>query len=325
MRSKFAENVVRELNKFRANPKSIKHQLELIRKGFSRIKAGDPYLNDVDYFVKTLDNMNTLPPLEMNDVLSAAAKKELPNFRGKPSYQKYRRTDGVRGIVPDYYMVASPAMLADDGADEPINVLTKILLDKQDRLKDGRDILCDPKYTQVGIAHEIFDEENMVVLILATQFVDDEPEYELPEGDLVELKKAFDILDTEGKQVLNMRNIMNTLDKMQFNRTDPTLYSIFKDMSDRDKCSWPKFALYANSRMTDRQSKAGLRTIFDLFIDNPEKDTITFETFKKICNEMECGLSEEQLSEILKASTNNGKEITFKEFQEYMTIPAQEK
>ena len=46
--------------------------------------------------------------------------------------------------------------------------------------------------------------------------------------------------------------------------------------------------------MTDRQSREGLRTIFDLFIDDPDKGTITFETFKKICNEVECGLSEEQ-------------------------------
>ena len=43
-------------------------------------------------------------------------------------------------------------MVADDGADDPINVLTKILLDKQDRYKEGRDILCDSKFTQVGIA-----------------------------------------------------------------------------------------------------------------------------------------------------------------------------
>jgi len=86
-------------------------------------------------------------------------------------------------------------MAADDGADEPINVLTKILLDKQDRLKEGRDILCDPKFIQVGIAHEVFDEENMVILIFATDYVEDEPEYELPPGELTELKKVFEILE----------------------------------------------------------------------------------------------------------------------------------
>jgi Ca2+-binding EF-hand superfamily protein len=323
MTSRFAESVIKELNKFRANPKSIQHQCELIRKGFSRIKSGDPFLNEIDHFVKSLDTMKQLPSVEYNEVLSNAAKKELPNFRGKASYKKYRRTDDIGGIVPDYYKVAKPAMVADDGADEPINVLTKILLDKQDRFKEGRDILCDPRFTQVGIAHEIFDEENMVILIFATDYVEDEPEYELPSGDLSELKKAFDILDVEGKQKLNMKQIMKTLEEMQFFKTNPTLYSIIKDLSDREKCSWPKFASFVNARMTDRETKDGLNTIFNLFIDDPNKGTITFETFKKICNEIDCGLSEQELYDILKASTANGEEITFKEFQEYMSIPSQ--
>ena len=321
MSNRFAENVIKELNKFRANPKSIQHQCEVIRKGFSRIKAGDPFLNEIDYFVKALDSMKQLPTLEINDVLSNAARKELPNFRGKSSYQKYRRTDNIKGIIPDYYMVASPAMVADDGADEPINVLTKILLDKQDKLKDGRDILCDPKFTQVGIAHEVFDEENMVILIFAREYVEDEPNYELPEGDLTELKKAFDILDIQGNQKLQIKQIMKALDDIQFFRTDPTIYSIFKDLSDKETCSWPKFASFANARLTDRETKEGLSTIYNLFINDPNKDTLDFDTFKKICSELDCGLSEKQLNEILQASTNNGNEITFKEFEQYMSIP----
>ena len=323
MSSRFAESVIKELNNFRANPKSIQHQCEVIRKGFSRIKAGDPFLNDIEYFVKALDSMKQLPTLEYNEVLSQAARKELPNFRGKSSYQKYRRTDGIRGIIPDYYMSASPAMVADDGADDPINVLTKILLDKQDRLRDGRDILCDPKFTQVGIAHEVFDEENMVILIFATHYVEDEPKYELPPGDLTELKKAFDILDTGGKQKLDMKQIMKTLEDMEFYKTNPTLFSILKDLSDREKCSWPKFAHFVNERMTDRETKEGLSTIFNLFIDDPDKGTITFETFRRLCNEIDCGLSEQQLSEILQAATNNGNEITFKECEEYMSMTDQ--
>jgi Ca2+-binding EF-hand superfamily protein len=320
MTSKFAQSVFSELNKFRHSPKSIQHQCEVIRKGFSRIKAGDPFLNEIDYFVKELDSMKELPPLELNNVLSEAAKKELPSFRGKKNYQKYKRSNNVKGIVPEYYLVASPALAADDGADDPINVLTKILLDKQDRLKEGREILCDPHFTQVGIAHEIFDEENMVVMIFATEYVPDEPKFDLPVGDITELKKAFDILDEEGTQVLKMNEIMETLDEIEFYKTDPTLYSIFKDLSDRDRCSWPKFAYFANARMTDRETKEGLLTIFNLFIDNPNKNTIDFETFRKICKEIECGLSDKQLEDILKASTLNGNEITFKEFQEYMAL-----
>ena len=292
MSSPFAQSVLEELNKFRSSPKSIQHQCELIRKGFSRIRAGDPFLNDIDFFVKQLDSMQTLPVLEFNEILSEAAKRELPSFRGKRGYMKYRRSNGVKGIVPEYYLVA-----------------------------EGRDILCDPMFTQVGIAHEVYDDENMIIMIFAREFVSDEPKFELPFGNITELKMAFDILDADEKEVLDMKEIMETLEEMRFYKTDPTLYNILKDLSDRDKCSWPKFAYQVNLRMTDRQSREGLKTIFNLFIDDPDKGTITFETFKKICNEIECGLSEQQLNDIFKIATSNGNEITFKEFEEYMAIP----
>ena len=321
MSSEFAKSVLVELNKFRSSPKSIQHQCELVRKGFSRIRAGDPFLNEIDFFLKQLDSMKTLPTLEFNEILSEAAKRELPSFRGKRGYMKYRRSNGVKGIVPEYYLVASPALAADDGADDPINVLTKILLDKQDRLKEGRDILCDPLFTQVGIAHEVYDDENMIIMIFAREFISDEPKFELPFGNITELKKAFDILDVDEKEVLNMKEIMETLEEIQFYKTDPTLYHIFKELSDRETCSWPKFAYFVNSKMTDRQSREGLKTIFNLFIDNPDKNTINFDTFKKICKEIECEFSEKQLKEIFEIAASNGNEITFKEFEEYMTVP----
>ena len=324
MTTNFAKSVLSELNKFRSSPKSIEHQCEVIRKGFSRIKPGDPFLNEIDYFVKELDTMQQLPQLQYNDILSEAAKRELPSFRGNRGYIKYKRSDSIKGIVPEYYLVASPALAADDGADDPINVLTKILLDKQDTLKEGRDILCDPHFTQIGIAHEIFDNENRVIMIFATEYITDEPKFEIPFGNITELKRAFDILDEAGNQILRMNEIMETLKEMNFDKTDPTLYSIFKDLSSKDKCSWPKFAYFANVRMTDRQSEEGLLTIFNLFIDNPTKRTITFETFKKICNEIEFRLSEKQLRDILQAATKNGNEITFEEFVEYMAIVPEE-
>ena len=171
MSSKFPQDVIRELNRFRSNPKSIQHQCEVIRTGFSRLRAGDPFLNEIDAFIKELETLPQLPTLKTNEVLSEAAKKELPHFRGQKGYQKYRKA--LKGLVPDYYQAASPALLADDGADEPVNVLTKILLDKTDKSKDGRKILCDPKYTQVGIAHEVFEEENMIILIFATKAIED--------------------------------------------------------------------------------------------------------------------------------------------------------
>ena len=115
-----------------------------------------------------------------------------------------------------------------------------------------------------------------------------------------------------------MSEIKKTMDEMRFYQTDPDLYNILKELSDSDKCSWPKFAHYANKKMTDRKTIEGLETIFSLFIDDPNKETISLESFKKICNELDSGLSEQEIKDVLAASTKNGKELTFEEFVEYM-------
>ena len=66
MSTKFAQNVLRELNKFRQNPRSIQRQCDLVRKGFSRIRHGDPFLKEIEYFIQEIQTMNSLPVLELS-------------------------------------------------------------------------------------------------------------------------------------------------------------------------------------------------------------------------------------------------------------------
>jgi len=40
------------------------------------------------------------------------------------------------------------------------------------------------------------------------------------------------------KEILNMNEIMETLDEMNFNQTDPTFYGIIKELSEREKFSY---------------------------------------------------------------------------------------
>ena len=175
-------------------------------------------------------------------------------------------------------------------------------------------MLTNPNYTQIGIGHEIFEDENYIVVIMANKYQSDEPEVPLPEGDLSELKKAFDILDANGTQKLDMVEIKKAMDNMRFYQTDPDLYSILKELGDSDKCSWPKFAFHVYGCITDRNTDEGLRTLFDLFIDDPEKDTITLDTFRRICKEVGENMSDEELRNILEITTQSGNDISFEDF-----------
>ena len=194
--SSFGQKVIKELNKFRLNPKSIQHQCELIQKALGRLTQTDPFLKEIEEFIKVLEKMKPLPEIRYNEALTEAAKGELPNFRGRENYQRIKKSNNMKGIVPEIYMEASPCLLADDGADEPIHVLTKILLNRNDKSKEGRAILCDPKITQVGVAHEEFQQENMVILIFATKLVENVEPIKSTKNDFI-----FNIQYHESKEI----------------------------------------------------------------------------------------------------------------------------
>ena len=85
-------------------------------------------------------------------------------------------------------------------------------------------------------------------------------------------------------------------------------------MEDTEWCSWPKFAFYVYNCITDRNTDAGLRTLFDLFIDDPEKETISLPTFRKICQEVGDNMSDDELKNILEITTQSGNDISFDDF-----------
>ena len=65
-----------------------------------------------------------------------------------------------------------------------------------------------------------------------------------------------------------------------------------------------------------------MRTLFDLFIDDPEKDTITLDTFKRICKDIGDIVSDEELKNTMEITTQSGNDISFDDFCQYMKLMA---
>ena len=61
MSTKFEKKVIENLNKFRENPQSIIHSIEVYRKGLSRIKSKDPLLQEIDKYLLVLQKMKPVP------------------------------------------------------------------------------------------------------------------------------------------------------------------------------------------------------------------------------------------------------------------------
>jgi Ca2+-binding EF-hand superfamily protein len=262
-------------------------------------------------------------PLYTNKTLSQIAREEVKKYiRNESSYNPYLTGNQMKGVVPSGFLEQNAALIADCGADEAETVVPKLLLNKTDKEKKGRKILCTPEYTQIGIASRESEGENYYVIILANDDCVEEGEPQLPEGDLTELKQAFDLYDHDGTQKIKIKECIDGMKSVDFDKTNPILFDIICDLEGNEWCSWPKFASHVYNCITDRNTDEGLRTLFDLFIDDPNKDTITFDTFKRICKEVGENMSDEEMKNILEITTQSGNDINFDDFCQYMKLTA---
>ena len=323
MVDKFEKSILSEINSFRENPRSIQHQIEVLQKGISRLRPNDPFLKEIDNFISSINTLPKMNQLYINKTLSQIAREQVKKYiRNISSYNPYLTGNQMKGIVPSGFLEQNAALIADSGADEAETVVPKLLLNKTDKEKKGRKILCTPEYTQIGIALRESEGENYYVIILANDDCIEDGEPQLPEGDLTELKQAFDLYDHDGSQKIKIKECIDGMKSVDFDKTNPILFDIICDLKENEWCSWPKFASHVYNCITDRNTDEGLRTLFDLFIDDPNKDTITFDTFKRICKEVGENMSDEEMKNILEITTQSGNDINFDDFCQYMKLTA---
>jgi len=323
MSMKFEKEIFSELNSFRQNPKSIQHQIEVLAKGISRLRPNDPFLKEIDNFINTIDRLPKMSQVVLNRTLCQVARDEVKKYsHNESTYIPYLTGNQLKGIVPGGFLEQNAALIADSGADEAETVIPKLLLNKMDNEKKGRKILCTPEYTQVGIASTEFEGENYYVILMANNDMEETGDPELPNVDLTELKQAFDLFDHDGSQKIRIKECLEGMRSVNFDKTNPILYDIIRDLEENEWCSWPKFAFHVYGCITDRNTDEGLRTLFDLFIDDPEKDTINLDTFRRICKEVGENMSDEELKNILEITTQSGNDISFDDFCQYMKLTA---
>ena len=168
MSDEFEKGILTNVNSFRKNPQGIKHQIEVLHRGISRFKANDPFLLEIEDFLKTIGNIPKMQPVVINKTLCDVASSEVKKYaKNEETYNAYRVGKELEGIIPEEYISQNPALIADNGADEPDTIVPKLLLNRLDEKKKGRKIVCNNEYTQFGVARIRHDDENYYIIIFA--------------------------------------------------------------------------------------------------------------------------------------------------------------
>ena len=115
-----------------------------------------------------------------------------------------------------------------------------------------------------------------------------------------EIKQAFDLFDTNGTGKIDPKELKAAMQSLGFDSKNPTIYQLIADLDTPEAernggISFDDFVDAINDKLGDKESKEGIRRIFDLFIDDPNADTITLSSLKKISKELGENMSDEEL------------------------------
>ena len=80
MPSKFVNQLLTEINKFRADPSGITKSCELVKKGMSRINAKDPFLKEIDIFLSSIEDLPEMNQLTLNPTLTKIAEEQVKEY-----------------------------------------------------------------------------------------------------------------------------------------------------------------------------------------------------------------------------------------------------
>lgn len=320
----FKKKFIKTLNLFRKKPTSIIQMMEIFKIGFlrlSRKSINQDFATSIDEFKEILKNFKPLKELDLNDRLSEYAEKYIDGCDpDEDDVQMYMTGKKVLDKIPEEYINEDCVIVHDNLVTDPEQFLIKMLLNIEDEEKFGRKLLRDPSYTQVGVSYKLTEPSfGIICLIFAKNYAKkEESVVELPEGDLTELKQAFDLFDVQEIGKISPKDTLEAMKAINFNEKNPELYDIMEELIDAGTLvDFPTFAWHIVDRISDKNSKKGLRRIFNLFVDDHEANTISLGALKKICKRLKEKNAEREVDNLINGP-NSGATLTFDEFYQFM-------
>ena len=112
------------------------------------------------------------------------------------------------------------------------------------------------------------------------------------ESDLEEIRKGFEMFDTNGTGLVNPSEIKEAMESMNMPEKNPFIYEIISTLSTSDEnqykdgISIDDLVNYVYEKVNDNESNLGLKQLFDALKD-PKSNTISMHTFMKLAKDYE--------------------------------------
>ena len=141
------------------------------------------------------------------------------------------------------------------------------------------------------------------------------------EGD--EIKNAFEFFDSNGDGKIDAREVRNAMQKIGYDENNPTVYEVVTELDNprnkKNGVTFNDFVQTVNYKVPEKETLEDLRKVFNLFLDDPNSNTTSLESIKRVADELGENIEEVELNAMLNKASKSGARLTFDDFVALMT------
>ncbi len=139
-----------------------------------------------------------------------------------------------------------------------------------------------------------------------------------------EIRKAFELFDQNGTGKIDPKEIRLAMQSIGYDEKNPLMYQIVSELdtplyNKKGGVSFNDFCQTVNNRVPERETTEDLRKVYNLFLENPNANTTTLASIKRVADELGENIEEAELNAMLLKASKAGPNLTFEDFVAIMT------
>ena len=147
----------------------------------------------------------------------------------------------------------------------------------------------------------------------------------LNKNELKNVKRVFELYkDKQGR--VNPHEIIISMQSLHFDEKNPVIFDLLAELdtpeNSRNGIEYDDFVDQLNEKLADKESKHAIERVYAIFLENSDKDVITFDTIKRVSDEVGGEMTDDEIRGLLERAANDGKTLSFDEFYNVMTKQA---
>jgi len=144
----------------------------------------------------------------------------------------------------------------------------------------------------------------------------------LTEDEVLEIREAFDLFDTDHSGEIDVAELKQALMNLGIDTKNQTLQNMLADIDKNGNANidFDEFIDMMTAKMSDKDTREDLEKVFELFLGDDNADKIDIKHLKRVCKELNENMSDDELNEmIVRADLDRDGKVSFEEFYAIMT------